>query len=68
MKNKTYHRYAIIEFRNCGPSITKFTSKFELTDAEWVEKIHQNLIDVDDFNEDRDSFTVIDSISTTRLK
>ncbi len=48
----------VVEFKNTSPQIFEFRALEKLD----VEKILTYLIEHEDFNEERDSFTIIDGI------
>jgi len=57
---KEYTKIVIVEYRNGGSCVFKFNSNKEMP----LKDIHKFLVENDDFNEERDSFTIVDDIIT----
>ena len=58
-----YKQLVLVEFYNTVPFIVKFKSKKEIT----FENIIKYYEDIEDFNEEKDSLTLLDDIETIML-
>ena len=61
--NKKYTQLLLVEFRNCSPFVYKVVSDKPIT----IESVAQYFIDTEGFNEDRDSLTILDEVTTINL-
>jgi hypothetical protein len=58
-----HSQLVLVEFRNCSPFVYKVVSDKPIT----IESVAQYFIDTEGFNEDRDSITILDEVTTINL-
>ncbi len=60
---KPYKQLVLVEFRNCSPLIYNIISDKPI----FFDKVVQHFIDIEDFNDERDSITFIHEITEVKL-
>ncbi len=58
-----YKQLVLVEFRNCSPLIYNIISDKPI----FFDKVVQHFIDIEDFNDERDSITFIHEITEVKL-
>ena len=58
-----HSQLVLVEFRNCGPMVYRVVSDKPIT----MESVVKYFIDDWDFNEERDSLTILDEVTTINL-
>ena len=58
-----HSQLVLVEFRNCGPMVYRVVSDKHIT----MESVVKYFVDDWDFNEERDSITILDEVTTINL-
>lgn len=60
---KEFTKVAIVEYRNGGSCVFRFNSNKEMS----LKDVYEFLVENDDFNEEKDSLTIVDEIITVDI-